>query len=271
LGGGDILIAGFVTTGLSTKQILIRGVGPALGPLGVSGFLADPQLTVFSGQSNFDSASSWDSGLSSTFSAVGAFGLPSGSKDAALLLTTVNPGAYTAQVTSTSNNDGVALVEVYDADPASIQSQFSENRLVNISARAYVGTGANILIGGFVVSGTDSETVLIRAVGPTLSALGVVGALSNPTLTVYDSASPAAVIASNTGWQNAVTAGPSAVAAGVQSASPATMTSVGAFALTAGSADSAMVLTLPPGAYTAQVSGASSSAGVALVEIYEVR
>ena len=268
-GSGDILIAGFVISGSSAKQILVRGVGPTLSSFGISNFLANPALTILSGQTSLAATSNWDSSLAATFGAVGAFALTAGSHDTALL-ENLNPGAYTAQVNSTDTKDGVALAEVYDADDAASFSSDPGNRLINISARAFVGTGGNILIGGFIVSGTSSETVLIRAVGPTLTSFGVAGALSNPVLTIYDSSQPANVIASNAGWQNAPMAGTSPVEAGIQPASGSLMTSVGAFSLPSGSTDSALVLTLPPGAYTAQVTGADNSTGIGLVEIYEV-
>jgi uncharacterized delta-60 repeat protein len=268
-GGGDILIAGFVTSGTSAKQILIRGVGPTLSSFGISNYLVNPELTILSGQTSLAANSGWDSTLAATFSEVGAFSLTAGSKDTALL-ENLNPGAYTAQVTSTDAKDGVALAEVYDADYSATDSGSPQNRLINISARAFVGTGGNILIGGFIVSGTSSETVLIRAVGPALGSFGVAGTLSSPVLTVYDSAQPANVIASNAGWQNLPAPGTSQVVAGVQPASASLMASVGAFSLPSGSADCAMVLTLPAGAYTAQVTGANGSTGIGLIEIYEV-
>jgi uncharacterized delta-60 repeat protein len=270
LGGGNILIAGFVTSGPSSKDVLVRGIGPALSSFGVTGVLANPQLTVFSGQTSLATTTSWNSSLSSTFSGVGAFALPAGSNDTALL-ETLGPGAYTATITSTNSQNGVALAEVYDADYTTPSDGNPSDRLTNLSARAYVGLGANVLIGGFVISGTSSETVLIRAVGPGLSSLGVTGALPSPVLTVYDSASPANVVATNAGWQNAPVAGTSPVLASLQPATAAAMKNVGAFSLAAGSADSAMVVTLPAGAYTAEITGANSSTGIALVEIYEIQ
>jgi hypothetical protein len=154
-------------------------------------------------------------------------------------------------------------VEVYDAD-----SGAPANRLVNLSARASIGTGANILIGGFVIVGPTAGTVLIRAVGPELGRHGVARPLSNPVLTVFDA--QGAVIASNQGWSNAPVRGSAPVVAGVEPATTAIMARVGAFALSAGSADSAIVLTLPPGIYTAHANGAGGATGVGLVEIYEV-
>ncbi len=266
--GGNLLIAGFVTTGPGIKKLLIRGDGPALGAFGITDYLADPQLTLFSGTTPFDQADTWDPSLASVFSQVGAFDLVAGSHDDALL-ETVAPGAYTAQIVSQSGSNGVALAEIYDAD-----SGAPANRLINISVRAQVGTGPNILVGGFVVEGTSDETLLIRAVGPALAAFGVTGTLGSPVLTLYNAGG--AVIAVNSGWGNPVVPGGGAVLGGLgamslQTATASVFSQVGAFSLPSASADSAMVVALPPGAYTAQVSGAGGATGVGLVEIYEVR
>jgi hypothetical protein len=124
------------------------------------------------------------------------------------------------------------------------------------------------LIAGFVIDGSTSETVLIRADGPALTQFGVVGALTTPELDLYDVND--ALIATNIGWGNASVAGPSTIAAGLQPATSAVFNETGAFALPSGSADSAMVVTLPPGEYTAQIKGVNGTTGVALVEIYNV-
>jgi len=268
LSPGDILIAGFNTAGPDPKAILLRGDGPALGaaPFDVPGPLADPQLTLFDASKDIlATTTTWISTLAATFASLGAFPLAPGSNDTAFLQT-VSAGGYTAQVTSTNGQDGVALAEIYDADAGA-----PTDRLVNCSARAYCGSGADILIGGFIIAGTTSETVLVRAVGPalSLSPFNLTGVLTNPILSVDDATG--AVVASNAGWGNPPIAGASAVAAGIQPATAAVMSAVGAFTLVPGSADSAMVLTLPPGDYTAEVSGAGGTTGIGLVEIYEVR
>jgi hypothetical protein len=144
----------------------------------------------------------------------------------------------------------VALAEVYEVTSGAPE-------LINISTRAYVGTGSSVEIGGFVVSGSQSETVLVRAVGPTLAQFSVAGPLATPSLSVVDSSGN--TVATNTGWGTAANASAIAEAA----------TATGAFALPAGSADSALLLTLAPGAYTAVVSGTNGASGVALVEVYE--
>ena len=134
----------------------------------------------------------------------------------------------------------------------------SPPRLTNISTRAQVGTGANILIPGFTISGTGMETLLIRADGPSLGEFNVTGLLAAPSLTVFDAARN--VVASNTGWGNNATS-PQIVAAAI---------AVGAFPLAENSTDCAIIVSLPPGSYTAQVSGVGGTTGVALAEIYEM-
>jgi hypothetical protein len=250
--GSNTLIAGFVISG-GSESILVRGIGPTLGNFSVSGFLPDPQLAIFNGPTNIQSDTTWGgtAGLASVFSQVGAFSLSPSSADSALL-STLTPGAYTAQVSGISGDSGVALAEIYDADPDPLASP---SRLINLSARSNVGTGANILIAGFVIGGSGTETVLIRADGPTLSTFGVTGVLANPVLTLFDSNGNS--IATNSAW-------------GGTSALANAFSLVGAFPLPAGSNDSALLVTLQPGAYTAQVTGSGQSTGVALVEIYEV-
>lgn len=261
--GANQLIAGFVTTGNASKSLLIRGDGPALGAFGITDALANPDLTLVSGSTTLATTTSWCPALDCVFAQVGAFGLAAGSCDTALL-ETLAPGPYTAQVVSATGNAGVALAEIYDAD-----SGAPANRLINLSARAFVGTDANILVGGFVIDGTTPQTVVIRADGPALFGLGIGQALPGTTLTLADNNG---TIATNSGWGNAPVVG-SAATGGifVQPLTATLSAKVGAFGLKAGSSDSAIVATLPPGTYTAQVAGAGGSTGVALVEIYELR
>jgi len=163
-------------------------------------------------------------------------------------------GAYTAQVTGASNDTGIALAEVYDATVSGSYT-LSSTRLINISARVNVGTGGNVLIAGFVIGGSTSKTVLVRASGPALVPFGVTGVLPDPQLQIF---SGSTLLGSNTGW-------------GGNNQISSAAASVGAFAWTnPASGDSAALVTLPPGAYTAQVSGASGDTGVALVEVYDV-
>ena len=255
--GANILIPGLYISGSGTETLLIRADGPALTQFGVAGALAQPKLSVFNAAgvmvaSNTGWGTDPNAANNATITAqVGAFPLAAGSADCALV-TGLTAGSYTVQVSGVNNTTGVALAEVYEV------SSTGTARLANISTRAMVGTGANILIPGIYISGSGSEELLIRADGPALTQYGVTGVLAQPTLSVFNSAG--AMVASNTGW------GTGASAAQI----PAISASVGAFPLAAGSADCALIVNLQPGSYTIQVSGAGSTTGVALAEVYEV-
>ena len=245
MGVGQTLIMGFTLQG-GSKSILLRAVGPGLGQFGVGGIMADPRLALFKDSTQLDTNDNWGggAGLITAFASVGAFPLPPTSLDAALLRNV--DGGQTAQVTGTGA--GVVLVEAYDVGAGATP------RLVNVSARNRVGTGDDILIAGFTVSGTGSMPLLIRAVGPKLTAFGVGGVLVDPKLEIYNDAG--VKVTENDNWATSLAA---------------TFGSVGAFALDVGSRDAALLTSLPPGSYTAQVSGIGGGTGEALVEIYEVK
>jgi hypothetical protein len=248
----NILVAGFVIGGTGSKQVLMRGIGPALIPFGVPTALEQPDLSLYNGGNFEASNASWGgtATLAQAFAQVGAFPLAANSADTALLLP-LAAGDYTAQLSGLDGSTGVGLAELYDADTGTPTAQ-----LINISARASVGTGGNILIAGFVISGNTPMTVLIRGAGPSLAQFGISAPLANPQLALYDSGNN--VIETNTGW-----AGSTALAS--------VFAQVGAFNFVAGSADAAMVVTLPPGAYTAELSGTNAATGLGLAEIYEVQ
>jgi sugar lactone lactonase YvrE len=257
--GANQLIAGYVVGGQGTsgtEPLLIRASGPALVPFGVTGALPDPQLTLNNSSGVIANNDGWggNAQIASTATVVGAFAWNVTSSHDSALLEALPGGAYTAQVTGASGDTGVTLAEVYDVTPTGSYSLASP-RLINISARVQVGTGGNILIAGFVIGGTTSKTVLIRASGPALVPFGVTGTLPDPQLQLY---SDSTVLESNDGW-------------GGDAQIAATAATVGAFSWgTSATPDSAILVTLPPGAYTAQVSGASGDTGIALVEIYDV-
>jgi hypothetical protein len=243
--GNAVLIPGFVVSGGSVR-LLVRGVGPTLLNFDVQGLIVDPQLSLVSGAgvtvaSNNDWGAAANLAELTTVSAqVGAFALEPGSKDAAMLVT-LPPGLYTAVMSSAlSGQTGVGLVEIYEVDGAA-----SAGRLVNMSVCALVG-------------GTGARTLLVRAVGPTLSGFGVSGALANPTMTLF---SGPTALGTNDNWSSNATTGPQIAAAAAQ---------VGAFSLPSGSQDAALLLTLAPGPYTIQVSGVGGTGGICLVEVYEV-
>jgi hypothetical protein len=250
--GANVLIAGFAIAGTEPKAVLIRAVGPTLSGFGLTGVLVDPVLELYrADRSSLAVNDSWDlegnaAAITATSARVGAFALPGGSTEAVINVT-LPPGNYTAQVRGAAGGTGIGLVEVYDAGTGTENS-----RLSSISSRAEVGVGGNVLIAGFVVRGTEPKTILIRGVGPGLDAF-VAGSLANPKLELYRSAT---LINENDDWTD-----PAIAAAAARS---------GTFAIAVGSRDAALLVTLQPGSYTAQVSGVTASSGVALIEVYEL-
>jgi outer membrane protein assembly factor BamB len=246
-----ILIAGFFVQGESGQPFLIRAVGPSLAQFGVSNFMPDPKLDLFSDQRLMRSNNDWgdqqDGGAGAA--SLQTFPLPLGSKDAAMI-PSLSSGLYTTHVSSANGEGGVVLVEAYD-----IRGSDPNARLLNLSIRSQVGLGEESLIAGFVVQGTAPSRLLIRAVGPGLTQFGVGGALARPTLTVYRHQER---LLTNTGWSTG----------GVTYDLIGAAKTVAAFPLQSGSADSAVAVTLEPGSYTVQVSGVGETTGEALAEIY---
>jgi hypothetical protein len=252
--GNDSLIVGFVVGGNSNKSLLIRGSGPVLSTFGVPGVLADPTLALYSGAKLLAANDDWStsdeaSEISAAGREVGAFTLPEESRDSALLAN-VAPGAYTGQITGKQSATGTALIELFDASPD------TETRLVNVSVRTVVTSNGAAPTIGFVVTGTEPKTLLIRAVGPSLEAYGVTGTLSNPQLDIYEGAER---LQQNDGWAG------SAELKDV-------FAQVGAFPFgDSASKDAALLFTAAPGAYTAVVSSGNNASGTVLVEVYEVQ
>ena len=260
-GAGDgAAIVGFVIAGDAPRPILVRGVGPGLAALGVSGALTAPKLELFSGAQLLAANTGWTAGgnatsLAAASASVGLFALDRTSADSALALT-LAPGAYTAIISGVNGATGNALVEIYDLAATNLAQ-----RLSNLSTRAFAGRGDETLIGGLTVAGTQPKRLLIRAVGPGLAGFGVGGVLVRPLLTVLKDAS---VIAQNSNWSVGPDAPAIALATAESGAFPLAPAGAGA------NADAALLLNLAPGNYTAQVTGADGSTGVALLEIYEL-
>jgi hypothetical protein len=268
--GANVLIAGFAIGGPGTsgsEPVLVRASGPALAaaPFNVPGTLSDPQLQLDSTSGSTPVSVAANSGwnglpaISSAAALVGAFPWTTASSKDSAVVATLAAGPYTAEISGASGDTGVALAEVYDALPPGSYTA-SSPRLVNLSARVEVGTGGSILIAGFVIGGSTSKTVLIRASGPALKPFNVSGVLADPGLKLYRSNADqsSTLLQTNAGW----------------SGNPqisSTAARVGAFTWgTSATPDSAILVTLPPGSYTAQVAGASGDTGVALAEVYEV-
>ncbi len=261
--GEDTMIQGFVLSGTPSSTppyLLVRSVGPGLVGLGVTGSLADPSVRILNRAGDTVAENdNWSTQVSTGIGVpaipadmrtVGAFPLADGSRDSAVALRDPPAGVYTALSSSADGGTGIVLTEIYGA-PDSAQ------RLVNLSARARVGSGDAILIGGFVISGHAPLRVLLRAVGPGLANQAIAHPLANPKLTLFNSTGIA--IGNNDTW------GLAANVADVRSVSA----TVGAFPLAEGSNDAAMLVTLDPGVYTFQVTSVDGSSGIALAEIYE--
>jgi hypothetical protein len=252
-GSASPLIAGFVIGGTGSKRVLVRAAGPSLSAYNVAQPLPNPnlRLVTLSGTSvatNEDWADTAASDITAAGNSVGAFAFGAGSKDAALI-TTLDPGAYTAIVTG--GGDGIALVEVYDLD-----ADDSPTELSNLSARGYTGPGEQVLIAGASVTRVGLRNYLWRAVGPTLRDYGVTDAVSAATLNVIDSSSR--TVASNASW---------ATSPDVDSLR-ATSDSVYAFPLHEGSLDAAAVLPMVGSTWTALAGAPGGVHGTVLVEIY---
>lgn len=271
-GGSNVLIGGFVVTGTAaqTRQMLIRVVGPTLStaPFNITTALANPALEVYAGNNRNPVLTNDDWGTQAAGAAqvnaiqqaaqrAGAFALPGNSRDAAVLAT-LPPGPYTVQATvpaATPNASGVVLIEVYDVT----QGGAAGPKAANVSTRGLVGTGSDQLIAGFVVTGSVSRRMLIRGAGPTLAALGVPGVLADPQLRLVAQAT-GQVIRSNDNWASGEDA----------TIISAASSAAGAFPFGGNSRDAAMIVMLPPGAYTVQLSGVNNATGVGIVEVYDV-
>ena len=257
VGGGEgdasrSLIAGFVVGGSQPKRVLLRAIGPALSGFGVPGALTDPQLRLYSSAGALVAENdNWAGAETSAgAAAVGAFALAAGGRDAAVVVT-LQPGAYTL-VVSPNGGEGVALAEVYDADAG---ATLGGSSIRNLSTRGQIDGDASPLIAGFSVRGEGGRRVLIRGIGPALAQFGVGAVLGDPTLKIYQDGR---LVAENDNWSTALAENTAAAAAS------------GAFALTSGSKDAAIVLTLAPGSYTAVVRGVGDTAGAGLVEVYDL-
>ncbi len=243
--GDNALIGGFIITGEAPKHVLVRALGPSLSSNGASvpGALADPILYLYNDSGEvitwndnwrtFQETEIQQSGLA-----------PSDNHESAISIT-LEPGSYTAIVRGVNNSSGIGLAEVYDLDGGSL------SLLGNISTRGRVETDDNVMIGGFIIKGSQDAEVVVRALGPSLTQASVPGALADPTLELHDP--NGALVAANDNWKE-------------------TQRNEIEDSELAPSSDneSAIIRMLPPGAYTAIVRGKDGGTGVALVEAYNL-
>jgi hypothetical protein len=253
LSGDDVMIAGFIIGGPSAKRVVVNVAGPSLANYGVTNPVANPKLTlVRSGPPATVLAANddWQTQDPADVAAILASGFQPNHALEPALIATLGPGAYTAIVEGTGGQTGVGLIGIFEVDHPEVP-------LINISTRGKVLTGDDVMIAGFIIQGAASKTVVVNVAGPSLVNAGVPNPLPNPQITIVRS-SDNAIIASNDNWQTQ--ANPSDVAAitnaGFQPNHPA---------------EPAVILTLPPGAYTAIVSGVGGGTGVGLVGVFAVQ
>lgn len=233
------MIGGFIISGDVAKSVVIRALGPSLTAAGVKRVLADPVLELYNAAGSLVEAND-------NWSSVPAGTVPDALKPAfpaeAVIAATLSPGSYTAVVRGAGGTNGNALGEIYDLEPGN-------SSIRNISTRGEVGQGDDVMIAGFIVAGTSPAKVVLRAMGPSLTAAGLTGALANPLLELRDS--HGSLIFQNDDWRS--TQAKALLAAGVAPGDDR---------------ESAIIATLPPGIYTAIVRGSGGTSGVALVEVY---
>lgn len=259
---GEVLTVGFTLNG-GSKNVLVRGLGPTLGGVGVAGALPDPHLALYrhAGNNTVALLTNNDWSLASNRNAIATAAsqvaalpfIADPSRDSAALLAINIDGGYSMQISSTNDQRGLALAEIYDTDRPSL------SRLSNISALMPVAP-RKVLTAGFVLSGNTRKTVLVRAVGPGLAQIGVGDYLADPQLTLYRQGPTPTPINGNNDWDISTNR------AEILTATPR----VTSLALPSGSKDAAFLSNLEPGAYTAQAASADGSSGLVLIEVYEV-
>ena len=240
--GDNVMIGGLIITGSGQKKVIVRAIGPSLVNHGITNPLQNPTLelhdhtgTVIVSNNDWMNAPNRQEIINSGLA-------PSNNLESAIL-TSLNPGAYTAIVRGVNNGTGIALVETYDLDPT------AGSKLGNISTRALVQTGDNVMIGGLIITGTGQKNVIVRAIGPSLAQHGITNPLLDPTLELHNG--NGAVIAFDDNWKDSQQA--EVEATGLAPSDDR---------------ESAIVRTLVPGNYTAIVRGKNNTIGVALVEVY---
>jgi len=259
--GDDVMIGGFIVQGTGPKRVIIRAIGPELTQYGIANALANPRLELHNGSgaligSNDDWQTTIIGGIitgSQVTDIQNSGHAPTVASESAIIAN-LQPGNYTAIVRGVNSTTGVALVEVYDLDPA------ANSNLGNISTRSFVQTADNLMIGGFIVQGAGTKRVIIRAIGPELAQYGIANPLADPRLELYNATR--ALIASNDNWQTTILGGI------ITSNQVSEIQNSGHFPTVA--TESAIIANLQAGNYTAIVRGVSNTTGVALVEVYDL-
>lgn len=245
--GNNVLIGGFIITGSAPKSVAVRGIGPSLAQFGIPDVLADPTLELRnSSGALLIQNDDWQDDAASA-SQLTALGLALQDSKESGLVASLSPSAYTAVLAGKDGGTGVGLLEIYDTNPG------ANSQLANISTRGFVLTGSNVMIGGFILGGSNNTHVALRGIGPSLAQLGLSPVLADPTLELHDG--NGALLISSDDWQD----------------DPLQASQLSALGLALqDSKESGIYASLPPGAFTAILAGANGGTGIGLVEIYNV-
>ena len=244
--GDNVGIGGFIITGTAPKHVLLRAIGPSLTQFGVPNTLADTVLELH-GPTGFATITN-DNWRDTQEAEILATGMAPTNNLESAIDATLNPGLYTGVVRGKNSATGVALVEVYDLN------QTSGSRLANMSTRAFVLTGDNIVIAGFVLGGnTGSDRIVVRGLGPSMSAFGIPNPVADPTLELRDN--NGALLIANDDWQDDPDQAAEIKAVGLAPDQPK---------------EAALIGTLAPGLYTALLAGRNNTTGLGLVEVYDL-
>jgi hypothetical protein len=259
--GDNVMIGGFIVQGTQPKRVILRAIGPELSQHGVPNAMANPTLELHSANGDLIASNdNWQQTIiggiitQNQVQAIQNSGHAPTDPNESAIIADLPPGRYTAIVRGVNNTTGVALVEAYDLSPS------LDSMLGNVSTRSLVQTGDDVMIGGFIVQGTRPKNVIIRAIGPELGQYGVPNPLADPTLELHDGTG--LLVALNDNWQQTIIGGiiTSNQVQAIQNSGHAPTDAN----------ESAIIANLPPGNYTAIVSGVNNTTGVALVEVYDL-
>jgi hypothetical protein len=244
--GDNVMIAGFIITGNASKQVVLRGMGPVLGNFGIANFLADPLLDLRGSGGSILANNNWKDTQRSLIE-----GTPfqPGDDREAVILASLPPAAYTAILTGVNDTTGIGVIEVFDNDAA------ADSQLANISTRGLVQGSDSVMIGGFILGGSTSNTrIAIRAIGPSLAQFGISNALVDPTLELHNG--DGTLLISNDDWESDPVAAAQLSANGLGLSDPK---------------ESGLFVSLPPGPFSAILAGKNGGNGIGLIEVYNLK
>lgn len=241
------MIAGFIITGNSNKNVVVRGLGPSLANFGLTDLLLDPVVELRSANSSLFTNDNWKDTQRSQIE--GTNFQPSDDRESVILMNNLAPANYTAILTGKGNTTGLGLVEVYDNNPG------ADSQLGNISTRGLVQGGNSVMIGGFILgNGANNSRIVVRGLGPSLSQSGLSNVLPDPTLELRNADGTLVIV--NDNWTDDPVSAAQLTASGFAPKDPK---------------ESGIFTSLPTGQFTAILAGKNGGIGIGLVEIYNLQ